>query len=121
LVAIPEGVILNYLSRRVNPTPHLNFTPPALIMFNEQRMLADFRAHPPDVVCLVASDTWEYGARHFGQDYGRDLMAWVQENYGSPQQFGATPFKGDGRFGIVLMHRKAPAKRPNLTPGGIGQ
>src|SRR5262249_17257531 len=58
LLVMPEGLMINFLARRANPTTHLNFTPPALIMYGEQTMLADFQSHgPPDYVAIVNNDS----------------------------------------------------------------
>ena len=38
--------MVNYLARRVNPTPYINFMPPELIMFGEENMVAAFRSSP---------------------------------------------------------------------------
>ena len=35
LLVMPEGVMINYLARRRNPTPYINFMPPELVMFGE--------------------------------------------------------------------------------------
>jgi len=102
LAVLPEGVMLNFLSRRPNPTPYTNFMPPELAFYGEPRMLAALDAAPPDYVALVHKDTDEYGARFFGRDYGRDLYRWVRRNYREVATFGATPFHG-ARFGIALL------------------
>jgi len=102
LAVLPEGVMLNFLSRRPNPTPYTNFMPPELAFYGEPRMLAALDAAAPDYVALVHKDTGEYGARFFGRDYGRDLYRWVRRNYREVATFGATPFHG-ARFGIALL------------------
>ncbi len=102
LAVFPEGVMLNYLSRRTNPTPYINFMPPELIIFGEARIIAALNARRPDYVVIAHKDTSEYGSRFFGQGYGRDLFAWVQENYEPINLIGAPPLKSD-RFGILLL------------------
>ena len=107
LAVLPEGVMLNFLAGRVNPTPYVNFMPPELIIFGEERMLAAFRAHPPDYVVLVGKSTAEYGYRFFGRDYGRNIYAWVQANYRELKLIGAPPLRDD-RFGMLIMQRAEP-------------
>lgn len=104
LAALPEGVILNYLARRENPTPYINFMPLELVIFDEARILDAFRGHPPDVIALIHKDTSEYGLRFFGTDYGQQLCGWVLANYTPVALFGAEPFRGP-RFGIKLYQR----------------
>ncbi len=81
LVMIPEGLIANYLARRINPTGQLNFTPPALVMYGEDAMLNAFQRHPPDWIVILNIDTSEYGAKHFGADYARRMGEWINANY----------------------------------------
>ena len=104
LAVLPEGVMLNYLSRRANPTPYTNFMPPELAFYGEERMLAALEAAAPDYVALVHKDTREYGVPFFGHDYGRHLYAWIRRNYREVVTFGARPLR-DQRFGIALLRR----------------
>jgi hypothetical protein len=106
LAVLPEGVMLDYLSRRPTSVRHLNFMPVELAMFGEDAMLQELTTHPPDFVALVHKDAAEYGARFFGHDYGARLAAWVAEHYRPVAQHGAPPFV-DERFGIVLGAWKA--------------
>jgi hypothetical protein len=104
LLVLPEGVMLNYLSRRVNPPPYINFMPPELIMFGEETMLAAFKAHPPDYVVLLHKDTSEYELPYFGEDYGREIYRWVTTHYSPVKLWGDLPFQSS-RFGIRLLKR----------------
>jgi len=106
LAVFPEGVMLNWLSRRINPTPYVNFMPPELLLFGEQRIAAAFRAHPPDWVLLVHKDTSEYGYPFFGPDYGRELATWIQESYEPVSLQGQPPLQPGTIFGIQLMKRR---------------
>jgi len=81
LAVLPEGVMFNYLARRVNPTGIVNFMPPELIVFGEDRILAAFTANPPDFIAMTHKDTQEYGVDFFGRGYGRALHAWIVRNY----------------------------------------
>jgi hypothetical protein len=104
LLAAPEGLIINYLARRKTPSPHLNFTPPALIMYGEQRMLRDLQANPPDYILLVHVETPEYDSRFFGYDYAQALATWMEENYHRVQLYGSEPFFA-GHFGMLVLRR----------------
>lgn len=106
LAVFPEGVMINYLSRLVNPTPYAVFLPVEISLFGEDRMLASLQAHPPDLVMLVHRETGEFGARYFGRDYARSLYTWIGRNYRPISIIGALPFQ-DGRFGMLLMKRHA--------------
>jgi hypothetical protein len=108
LVAFPEGIMLNYLSRRVDPTPYTNFMMVELQAFGEDAILAGLRAHQPDFVVLVHKDTSEFGVRFFGTDprYGKTIMDWIKAEYENAQRIGFEPLK-DERFGIKILKRRA--------------
>jgi hypothetical protein len=105
LVVVPEGLLVNYLTRRVNPTGQLNFTPPALIMYGEDEMLKSFREHPPDLLMMISLDTSEYGPRFFGRDYARLLGAWLDENYIVIKVIDDQSFKA-AKLKMVLLRRR---------------
>jgi hypothetical protein len=106
LAVLPEGVMINYLARRTNPTGHVNFMPPELLIFGEDRILADFRRSPPDLIALSHKDTREYGVDFFGQGYGRNLYRWVASHYRPVALFGDPPLVPGSHFGIRLLERK---------------
>lgn len=107
LVVFPEGVMINYLSRRVNPTPFINFMVPELRQTGEARVVAALAANPPDYVILAHKDTREYGVGFFGSDpaYGKAIMDWVRDRYTTIAIIGAEPLQS-GAFGIKLLKRK---------------
>lgn len=104
LVGLPDGAMLNYLSRRENPTPFFSFIPVLLTLFDEPTIVAALDRHRPDFVVILHDDTSEVGGRFLGRDYGRLLMAWVGTHYREVRQFGARP-NVDDQFGILLMQR----------------
>jgi hypothetical protein len=110
LLVLPEGVVVNYLTRRAAP-PHLHFLPPEIVIFGEDRILRDLEQRPPDFVALVHRDTGEYGLPLFGIDYARDLMSWVRDHYEAVAQVGAAPLVrerlDDHRLGFEIRARRA--------------
>jgi len=104
LVVLPEGVMLNYLTRRITPIPHINFMPLELIMFGEDRILDDLRDTPPHFIVLAHKATSDYGYRFFGRDYGQRIMHWVNENYEVIEQIGAPPLRSND-FGIQILRQ----------------
>ena len=116
LVCMPEGLLINFISRRVTPTPDLNFSPPALAMYGERNMLERLRAHPPDWIALIGTDDSIYrpsgrnGSWLFGRDFAKDTGRWIHDNYEYSELFGAAPFISHGP-GILLLHR-TPASTP---------
>ncbi len=108
LVVIPDGIILNYLLRRENPTPYTVFDPIFVGVYGgEKRVAETLTAHPPDYIALVQRNFDEYGLAPFGQDprFGRTILAWVDQHYEVVQVYGAPPSGRD--FGIALLRRKS--------------
>jgi hypothetical protein len=81
VAVLPEGVMVNYLSRTPNPTPFVNFMPPEEILFSDEAWAAAFRAAPPDAIIIIPKDTSEYGRGAFGVGYGTELADWVRATY----------------------------------------
>ena len=106
LAVLPEGTTINYLSRRANPTPCLDWSPTVLTVFGQAGMTAAFENHPPDYICLVERDTSEFGVGYFGHSpgYGVDLMRWIKENYQPVYLIGHEPLQ-NGMFGIEILKR----------------
>jgi hypothetical protein len=87
-VVFPEGVTLNYFADLVNPTSYYSFIPPEIgSPAEEQRMLEELRATPPDYVIIVDRDLREFGYRGFGIDYALGITGWIQQNYGQEKAF----------------------------------
>ena len=105
LAVLPEGIMLNYLSRRATSIPFINFMPPELLMFGEDNIIRALEAAPPDFVAIVHKNTSEYGAPFFGTHYGQRVMAWIKQNYGVIEQVGAIPLK-NRYFGMLLLERE---------------
>ncbi len=105
LTAFPEGIMLNYLSRRIDPVPYTTFHTTELVLFGAGTIMDAIRSDPPDWVALVHKDTSELGYRFFGRDYARPLGRWIKEAYRPEVCVGAAPLQTDD-FGILLLRRK---------------
>lgn len=107
IVVLPEGVMINYLTRRVNPTPYINFMVPEMLIYGENTILDAFKKNPPDYFVIVHKDTTNYGFVFFGQDlqYGQRIMNWVNDFYFPIHQFGYEPLTQKKKFGIKIMKR----------------
>lgn len=113
-VAIPEGVMLNYLTKHINPTRFFNFMPPELSTYGESTIVEEFIMTPPDYVLIVHKDTHEYGYDFFGKEstYGMLIMDWVNQNYRSICLFGDRPLTSE-HFGIeILIHKDQTESSP---------
>ena len=80
-VVFPEGVMLNYLTRRMNPTPYINFCPPELEIFGEGVILKSFMENKPDYFILMHRNMSEYGYPAPGKYWGESIRSWINRNY----------------------------------------
>lgn len=119
MAVIPEGAMLNYLLRMENPTPYVNLMPPEMLVFGEARIVEAFRANPPDYIVLVNKDTTEFGARFFGQDYGRMLARWIKDQYEGAFLVGQVPFIDPQSFGLFLLQPRDPDTISQTTTSPI--
>ena len=115
LCVIPEGIMMNYLSRVDSSVPYTCFLPANFEMYGEHKIVRDFQDHPPDYVLLVHRNTREYGPSPFGREYGRELYSWILERYHSVAGQGKDPLSDDGE-GFVLMARVSPARTKVTEP-----
>lgn len=106
LAVIPEGIMINYLSRRSNPTRYTTLVPMASGNFDGSEVLSAFLDHSPDYIILFHKDTSEWGQKFFGHsaNYGLPLMQWISRSYSVAWRFGNEPLQ-DERFGIKIMKR----------------
>jgi hypothetical protein len=107
VAVLPEGVMLNYLLRLENPTPYINFMPPEVILFGEDRMRAAFAARPPVWIVLINRTATEYGYRFLGDDYGRSLVDWVEAHYVVVDRVLQATYSNQlTPFAAILRHRQ---------------
>jgi hypothetical protein len=107
-VVLPEGVMLNYLSRRPSPTRYLSFMPPEVAIHGEATMLAALEASRPGYVVLAHRWTGEYGVGYFGADasYGKTILDWVREHYEVFVRVDHVPFRGRYEYGLEILRRR---------------
>ena len=106
LAVLPEGALINFLTRRTNPTPFLCLTPSEIAAYGEKNILAAFARALPDYILLIHRDSREYGVKYFGLEpgYGYDIMQWILANYSTVWLIGHEPLQTN-RFGIKLLKR----------------
>lgn len=111
IVVLPEGVMLNYLSRRANSTPYHTFMVPEMRSFGESTMLASLERTPPHYIILFHKNASEYGVGVFGSDprNGQEIMRWVRRNYAPVFQYGEKPLVSNKQFGAEILKHQAPA------------
>lgn len=109
VAVFPDGVMINYLLRRENPTPHLGMTLPEILSVGEGVILRTYEMASPDYILLVHKDSAEYGVPLFGSDprNGQAIMDWVGRRYSTVEVIGRTPLH-EGGYGIAILKRITP-------------
>jgi hypothetical protein len=106
----PSGLMLNYLTRRVNPTRYVNFMPPEVLAAGEDRILAALAEHPPDAIVInssaVSGDEFTLDTDY---TYGRRTLAWIRENY-APVAEAVLPPPYPTFLHLVLMRAKTAVR-----------
>ena len=114
LAVVPEGVMLNFLTRRANSTPYDNLLPFWFIVYGEHAVAKSFSASAPDWILLVHRDCREFGYRGFGVDFAQELRQWIEQNYEVVRQIGNVPLQSDA-FGMILLVRKTRTQDMDCT------
>ncbi len=98
LAVFPQGLMLNYLTRRPDSIPQVNFMPPEVLAAGETNILAALKAHPPDAIVLNtnSSEQFDLDQTYF---YGRQTFDWIKQNY---QPIAAN----DRPMPLVLLRKK---------------
>ena len=109
---MPEGALINYLGRRVNPTPYLSWVPPVMAVYGQSRMDAAFKKDRPEYIVIIARNVTEFGVGRFGHDprYGADLMRWIDAHYDRvwlvPGAGEPVPAESPSRPSLQILHRR---------------
>jgi hypothetical protein len=111
LAVLPEGAMINYLSRHVNPTPCLVWVPPVMAVFGQTTMAAAFEENSPDYVLIIARNTSEFGVGYFGyyRGYGTELKQWIDDHYDRVYPVDPTGISPSGNrpfFGLQILKRR---------------
>ena len=105
LLVIPEGIIINYLTRKTDPMRETEITPPAFEMWGKKVLLQHFINAKPDYVLFVNRDTSEFGLPQFGNDYGQAIMKKLISKYQPIWLLGTNP-DPEKNFIFILLKRK---------------
>jgi hypothetical protein len=104
-IVMPDGVMLNYLSRKNNPSRYFEFTPNIVEAIGEEKIIHEISLTPPSFIILSKKDTSEHGATYFGFDYARNIYSWITDNYDKVFSAGDGTLTGND-FGITIYKRK---------------
>jgi hypothetical protein len=98
LLVIPEGVMINYLTRHEAPISSVMFNDGEFAAFGEPYFINSLKKHPPDFIVLLRRPCQ---GQIFGIDWGEKMVDWVKKHYMVVLQLGGEPEKGE--FGMKLL------------------
>jgi hypothetical protein len=107
LLVLPEGVMINYLARRVSPVRQYTFYGAETADGGEEQILGKLRERPPDYVVVISRDLRPFGIQRYGDGPGKGglLLPWVAENYDVVSSIGGDPIDVRQRGGVLLKHK----------------
>ncbi|MCX5713887.1 MAG: hypothetical protein NT033_03570, partial [Candidatus Omnitrophica bacterium] len=100
-LVFPEGIILNYLTRRDSPSKYVGFSFVELDVFGENNILNSLIKNKPDYIIIVDRDVSEFGYVYSNKTYAPKITSWINKNYLPVYAVGSKPLTGKG-FGIVI-------------------
>ena len=78
-VVFPQGVLLNFLTRRTTPIPYDTFMFAEVTKFGEEEMLRSLKGHKPDFIVLSNQELpIDHDPR---RKYPHIIRAWILANY----------------------------------------
>jgi hypothetical protein len=113
LVVLPEGEMINYLSRMPSPVAPCCFYS-STNDGSEEKMVNDLSRHPPDWVVIISRDLHEYGIQRYGEAPGKGLliMRWVARNYDQAAYGGGSPLDTKNPGSVILRRKGLAAPAP---------
>jgi len=113
-ITLPDSIMLNYLARRKHPIKDTILSPPLWKIAGDAGVLKQLEEASSPYIVFVDREFPYFGEKHFGKDYGNETFLWVQSHYELIQQFGPTPFTGQG-FGIQIYKLKISTSSNDQT------
>jgi hypothetical protein len=104
-IVMPDGVMLNYLVRRNNPSRYFEFTPNFVEAMGEDKIINEISLNPPSFIILSKKDTSEHGAQCFGVNYALNIYSWITDNYDKEISIGDGTLTGND-FGLTIYKLK---------------
>jgi hypothetical protein len=100
LLVLPDGLSINFLTRRISPLPDV------WTSGTEESMVERLRQTPPDYVALISLNLSEHGILQYGApgNPGALLLQWVHQNCTEDISWGQ-PFSGTKLKGATVLHR----------------
>jgi hypothetical protein len=105
LLVLPEGLMINYLTRLRSPLTPVFFYSVFTEDGREALLVDELQRQPPDFVVVISRDLREFGINRYGEAPGRGqlLLRWVGANYRVIKAVGGDPLDVQQRGAIILQ------------------
>jgi hypothetical protein len=109
LLVLPEGLMINYLTRLRSPLTPVFFFSVFTEDGREALLVDELQRRPPDFVVVISRDLREFGINRYGEAPGRGqlLLAWVMANYRIMETVGGDPLDVRQRGAIILQRDRS--------------
>ena len=87
-IMMPQGPALNFLTDHPSHGWYHDLIPPALIAFEEPKILKNLRKNPPDYIFVNNRNSGDWGFAFFGKDYAFRLSDFILDNYKLEKKVG---------------------------------
>jgi hypothetical protein len=108
VLGLPEGAMINYLSRHKHPLPIWVPIDGGSTPEEVEEIINRLRESPPDYVVLISRSMKEHGLKQFGAPGtpGEKTLQWITDNYFTIASRGGDPIVSGGEKGAVILKRK---------------
>lgn len=105
---LPEGAMINYLSRRTNPV---------IASRDEPETVTQMGRTPPDYVIFAPRDFAELGVTRYGApgQPGELLLPWLRTNYVVASGQGGDPLDPHARKGVLILKHDPKAETAAMS------
>jgi hypothetical protein len=113
LLVLPEGLMVNYLTRLPSPLAPIYYFSVYTEHGREAKLVDELRRQPPDLVVVISRDLRENGINRYGESIGKGqlLVQWVNANYTVILRIGGDPL--DFRQAGAVVLRKSTTANAN--------
>jgi hypothetical protein len=108
LLVLPEGVMLNYLTRIPNHIGYFFFAPFILAEGRNEDIMRRLNAAPPDRIVVISRDMREFGVGRFGDspEHGQSIVEFINRNYQPVFLFGDKDPLDPEKPGVLVFAHK---------------
>ena len=93
ILAIPEGIMINYATERPTLPMYYHLIPNHIAALNEHNIIDNINKNQPEYFVLNNLDYSSYGSSHICENFGQNLCNFIYNNYTLVQEFESEKIK----------------------------